>query len=68
MEYAKKKCRPADCYNHMNCDACLKKSSYTCPQSRNHSGGWGWFPPHNCHTDFKCRYMDAEGNCNYHIN
>lgn len=68
MEYAKKKCRPIDCYNHMNCDYCLKKGSYTCPQSYKHSGGWGWFPPHNCRYDFKCRYMDLEGNCNYHIN
>lgn len=25
MEYAKKKCRPANFYNHMNCDYCLKK-------------------------------------------
>lgn len=45
MEYAKKKCLPAQCFNCQNCDACKKKGSYVCPQSRNHFGGWGWFPP-----------------------
>ncbi|MEY8245365.1 hypothetical protein AAK873_07020 [Heminiphilus faecis] len=52
----------------MNCDYCRKKGSYICPQSRNHSGGWGWFPPSGCSYNFECRYKDSEGNCNYHIN
>lgn len=66
MEYAKKKCLPAQCSNSQNCNACERK--IYCNEGRNHSGGWGWFPPSGCSYNFECRYKDSEGNCNYHIN